>query len=251
MGALELTYLSRWSVWYLEYKPRLGLSSYSRYQISTSWSDDILYVGYSTCTCSCAWTCTKNVRVCDATRFGRWETFCFSCSGLHHRHMHLACFWSGNAASPFWKHTTTPTISAAKWAASDKTLNIGKPVAMVTTSPPIQTTAAPTTQPPMQTTNAMTTPPQQQTTPPLQQVSWQCKGSSVIFEFFLNPYSQRKGGRGVLAKYELEKVWLAYESMCIHCNARSRHESRRARSSSWRSIYTRSELSFSKRSFYF
>ena len=39
--------------------------------------------------------------------------------------------------------------------------------------------------------------------------------------------------------------------MCIHCDARGRHESRRAHSASWRSIYTRSELSFSKRSFYF
>ena len=28
------------------------------------------------------------------------------------------------------------------------------------------------------------------------------KGSSVIFEIFLNPYSDEKGG-GVLAKYEL------------------------------------------------
>ena len=37
--------------------------------------------------------------------------------------------------------------------------------------------------------------------------------------------------------------------MCIHCNAWGRHESRRARSASWRSIYTRSELSISKRSF--
>ena len=40
--------------------------------------------------------------------------------------------------------------------------------------------------------------------------------------------------------------------MCIHCNARGRHESPcRAHSASWRSIYTRSELSFWKRSFYF
>ena len=29
-----------------------------------------------------------------------------------------------------------------------------------------------------------------------------------------------------MAKYELEKNWLAYQSMCIHCNARGRHESR-------------------------
>ena len=39
--------------------------------------------------------------------------------------------------------------------------------------------------------------------------------------------------------------------MCIHCNARGRHESRRAHSASWRSIYTRSKLSFWKRIFYF
>ena len=39
--------------------------------------------------------------------------------------------------------------------------------------------------------------------------------------------------------------------MCIHCNARGRHESRRTHSASWRSIYTRSELSFWKRGFYF
>ena len=39
--------------------------------------------------------------------------------------------------------------------------------------------------------------------------------------------------------------------MCIHCNARGRHESRLAHSASWRSIHTRSELSSWKRSFYF
>ena len=71
------------------------------------------------------------------------------------------------------------------------------------------------------------------------------------FRNFFKSVFPTKRGEGVLAKYELEKVWLAYQSMCIHCNARGRHESRRAHSASWRSIYTRSELSFSKRSFYF
>ena len=36
-------------------------------------------------------------------------------------------------------------------------------------------------------------------------------------------------GEGVLAKYELEKVWLVYQSMRVQCNARGRLESRRAR----------------------
>ena len=35
-------YRLRWSVWYLEYQPRLRLGWYSRYQTSTS--DDILYL---------------------------------------------------------------------------------------------------------------------------------------------------------------------------------------------------------------
>ena len=78
------------------------------------------------------------------------------------------------------------------------------------------------------------------------------KGSSVIFEIFLKSVFPTKRGEGVLSEYELEKVWLAYQSMCIHCNARGRHESRPAHSASWRLIYgTRSELSFWKRSFYF
>ena len=46
---------------------------------------------------------------------------------------------------------------------------------------------------------------------------------------FKSVFPTKKGGGGGLAKYELEKVWLAYQSMCIHCNARGRHESRRAR----------------------
>ena len=47
-------------------------------------------------------------------------------------------------------------------------------------------------------------------------------GSSVIFEFFKIRIPE-DGGGGVLAKYEIEKVWLArmaYQSMCIHCHAR-------------------------------
>ena len=84
---------------------------------------------------------------------------------------------------------------------------------------------------------------------------WSNLGVVRNFRIFLKSVFPTKkgggGGKGVLAKYELEKVWLAYQSMCIHCNARGRHESRRVHSASWRSIYTRSELSFSKRSFYF
>ena len=80
-------------------------------------------------------------------------------------------------------------------------------------------------------------------------LSWKFEENRTSGRFYF--FKQKKEHKKWNPLYELEKVWLAYQSMCIHCNARGRHESRRARSASWRSINTRSELTFSKRSFYF
>ena len=72
-------------------------------------------------------------------------------------------------------------------------------------------------------------------------------GSSVIFEYFLDPYSRRKGGRG-LGQIRIRKKFDWHTKVCTYIVMRGAVTSHDG--------YVllrenRSELSFSKRSFYF